>query len=191
MLDIQPRDAIPSPARTGDGDDVSPDELHILGEGEPVAARNERPLATVGWREWVGLPELGVPMLRAKVDTGARTSSLHAVDLRVETVEGVQWVDFVVPHDRLSGNDPVRCRVPVRDRRSVRNSGGRSEPRYVIEVTGVVGGTVLKMEITLASRTKMRFPMLLGRQALRQRFMVDCSGSYLMGHPRPTPRKGA
>ncbi len=139
----------------------------------------------VGWREWVVLPELGIQHIKAKVDTGARTSSLHAFDVQPFEDNGIQRVQFrLQPHQR----DPITeiiCTAPVSDQRRVTNSGGQSEDRWVISTLLIIGGKSWPIEMTLTSREDMRFRMLLGRTALRGHALVNSSASYLVGKKPP------
>ena len=133
----------------------------------------------IGWREWVGLPELGVAWVKAKVDTGARSSSLHAWDLRVD--EGVGVVRFAVhpfQHDDSFTVPVTASLVAVRD---VRSSNGDVERRPVIATRAVIGGVIAPIELTLTNRDEMGFRMLLGREALRRRFFVEPGRSFLGG----------
>lgn len=137
----------------------------------------------VGWREWVALPSLGVAHLKAKVDTGARTSALHAEDLELEERGGDTWARFhVLPHQR-SDDDPVTTTAMVVDLREVRSSSGTTDQRPVIVTEIELVGTTVTAEVTLTSRDEMGFRMLIGREALRRRFVVDPGRSYLGGRP--------
>lgn len=139
---------------------------------------------TLGWREWVGFPDLGIPRIKAKVDTGARSSCLHA--FRVEPFQrgGEEWVQFDV-HPRQKYTDQVvRCEAPVLDRRRVRDSGGHEELRYVIETVISMGDERVRAEVTLTDRDTMKFRVLLGRTAMRGRYVVDPGRSYLLGRKR-------
>ena len=137
---------------------------------------------TVGWREWVSLPELGLPGIKAKVDTGARTSSIHAFDIETFShSDGSDWVAFsVMPIQRATGI--VRhCKAPLVDLRSVTDSGGHAEQRFCISSQLVVGTVTRTVEITLAQRNDMLFRMLLGRTTLKPDIVVNPQLSYTLG----------
>ena len=127
----------------------------------------------IGWREWIALPDLNVPAIKAKVDTGARTSALHAFDVEPFELDGKPFVSFNV--HPLQGDDDlvIPCTAPLVDRRKVTNSGGQSQRRYVIATTLLLAGRSWPIELTLTNRDEMKFRMLLGRNAMSGRLVVD------------------
>jgi hypothetical protein len=139
----------------------------------------------LGWREWVGLPELGIPTLKAKVDTGARTSALHAFKLRSFEDDGRRRVEFCIHPVQKNNEEVIVCLADVIDERMVRDSGGHQELRLVICTPMVLGPHRRDIEMTLTARDDMLFRMLLGRSALKGWASVDPSRSYLMGR-RPS-----
>jgi hypothetical protein len=141
--------------------------------------------ALIGWREWVGLPELGIPWVKAKVDTGARSSSLHAWDVRID--EDVAVVRFAVHPFQEDDDFTVPVTAALLDVREVRSSNGDVERRPIIATRAVIGGVVAPIELSLAKRDEMGFRMLLGREALRRRFFVEPGRSFLGGGSRDAP----
>lgn len=144
------------------------------------------PLETIGWREWVTLPQLGLDHIKAKVDTGARTSALHAFDLEYFKAPQGLMVGFKVHPLQRDTSVTVEAIVPVLAQRQIRNSGGQVQERPVIVTSLGLGQQTWDIELTLTNRDVMGFRMLLGREAVRRRFLVDPGGSYLMSqlsHP--------
>jgi hypothetical protein len=136
---------------------------------------------TIGWREWVSLPELGVEHIKAKIDTGARTSALHAFSVRTFTKSGRKFVRFKIHPYQRREDISVECVAPVLEKRMVTDSGGHREQRYVIESTVKLGDEVWPIELTLTNREIMKFRMLLGRTAMKGKFIVNPGRSYLVG----------
>ncbi len=142
-----------------------------------------------GWREWVGLPDLGLPWIKAKIDTGAQTSALHASSIEEFSRDGEEWVRFTAHPWQLSDADPATVELPVHDRRTVRSSSGHSQARLVVLMDIALCGRSITSEVTLTSRDEMVFRMLVGREALRQGFTVDPARSYLGGRPEKAVRR--
>ena len=142
-----------------------------------------------GWREWVSLPGIGVPWIKAKLDTGARTSSLHAFDIEEYHRDGEPWVRFMVHPWQRSAEDAIVTGLPVHDRRLVRSSSGHEHERIVVLMDVTLVGRTVTAEMTLSNRDEMGFRMLIGREALRQGFLVDPGRSYLGGRPRRAVRR--
>ncbi|MEX2654378.1 MAG: RimK/LysX family protein [Acidimicrobiia bacterium] len=147
------------------------------------AKKPKKQPTVIGWREWVGLPELGGAVVRAKIDTGARTSSIHAFGLELFTKNGKEYARFAIHPDHRSPGPAVIVETPVLGLRSVRNPGGRSEDRPVIRTKLVIGTYRFMTEVNLTRRDNMGMPMLLGRHTVRRRFVVDPGRSYLIGSP--------
>ncbi|MDH3297590.1 MAG: RimK/LysX family protein [Gemmatimonadota bacterium] len=136
---------------------------------------------TIGWREWVGLPELGVDAIEVKVDTGARSSALHAFDARSFEKNGAEFVRFTIHPERGDENRSIEAECEVIARRWVTSSSGHRTRRPVIRTTIELLGRTWPIEVTLSNRDTLGFRMLLGRQAIQRRFLVDVSKSYLGG----------
>ena len=145
--------------------------------------------STIGWREWLALPDLGIPRIKAKVDTGARSSSIHAFDVEVLRVHGRDRVRFKVKPSQKDDTKAARCDVPLHDMRWVKSSNGTRELRPVIRTPVVLGTERWVIDVTLTSRELMGFRMLLGREAVRRRFVIDPGRSYLIKRPKTTGKK--
>lgn len=130
----------------------------------------------VGWREWVALPELGLGKIKAKVDTGARSSSLHAEQIEVLDVDGRRRVRFTTRSGRV-------CEADLHDMRTVKSSTGHVQDRYFIRTRIVMGQRSWPIDLSLTSRTRMKFGMLLGREAMKNGIIVLPEGSFLQGRP--------
>jgi hypothetical protein len=141
------------------------------------------PLPMLGWREWVALPEFGIAQIKAKIDTGARSSALHAETLEPYSKGGENWLMFTVQPKQKQGEPLIECHAHIKDRRMVSDSGGHKQRRYVIETQLLFGQHLIQAEITLTNRDSMRFRMLLGRTAMNKHFIIDPNASYLQGKP--------
>ncbi|MEL6353936.1 MAG: ATP-dependent zinc protease [Cyanobacteria bacterium J06627_28] len=152
-----------------------------------MTAPTQPTLPVIGWREKLALPGLNVTSVKAKIDTGARSSALHAFDITFFEREGVEFVRFKVHPSQSSHKKTIIAEAKLIDRRVVRNSGGQTEKRPVIRTTVTAGEYQWPIELTLTNRDEMGFRMLLGREAVRRRFLVDSGQSYLQS-TLPTPR---
>lgn len=154
--------------------------------GMPASETPDLP-CRVGWREWITLSAAPTIPIKVKVDTGARTSALHATGVRSA---GDGLLRFTVhPHQRRDGDEMVLV-APLVDHREVRSSSGSVEPRPTVRLEVELGPHRWPVEVTLTRRDSMGFRMLLGRTALRGRFLVDPGASFLLGSPLPSPRTG-
>ncbi len=142
----------------------------------------------IGWREVVDLPFLGIRGITAKIDTGARTSALHATRIRRFRKDGTDWVRFHVPHAGLAR--AVDCEAPLVDQREIRNTTGVPEERLVIKTRLRVGGRSWSIEVSLADRAAMTMPIILGRTAIRRHnILVNPGQSFLQNHPAVAERR--
>jgi hypothetical protein len=148
--------------------------------------RPDRPV--LGWREWVALADWDVAHLKAKVDTGARTSSLHAFDLEWFQRGDAPWVRFEIHPWQRSTDDAVVAEAAVVSTRDVKSSSGAIDHRPVVRTDLTIGGVTVDAEVTLTRRDEMGFRMLVGREAIRNRFLVDPGTSYLGGRPPKSVR---
>lgn len=140
-----------------------------------------RRLRLIGWREWLSLPELDVESIKAKIDSGARTSSIHAFNIRPFSDAGEPHVAFSLHPLQRRRTPAVACVARVWDQRRIRSSNGQQEMRYVIRTTVRLGEISWPIELSLTDRDEMGFRMLLGRQAIRRRFLIDTQSSYAEG----------
>lgn len=138
-----------------------------------------RKYPVIGWREWVSLPDLGISRIKAKIDTGARTSALHAFSLKPFVEDGQQKILFDIHPMQHNTDKVISCVSNVVDKRLVTDSGGHSEERYVIQTPITIAGQTWSIEITLTERENMLFRMLLGRSALRKHFIVNPARSFV------------
>ena len=145
-------------------------------------------LYTVGWREWVALPELGLLAVRCKIDSGAATSAIHASNIESFERDGASWVRFLVrPFHRRNRKVKVTCEAPVIDEREITSSSGHVESRVVVRTLFRLGirsdAPAWPIELTLADRRQLQFPMLLGRQAMENRILINPGSSNVLGQP--------
>ncbi|QDV09637.1 hypothetical protein Poly30_51950 [Planctomycetes bacterium Poly30] len=148
-------------------------------EARRTSPRVRSHLPLIGWREWLALPGLGIPKVKAKVDTGARSSAIHAFGIERRRAEGRDRVAFFT-HPRQRGDGPgLSCSAELLDVRTVRSSNGAIEERYFIRTLARLHGIEWPIELTLTERNDMSFRMLLGREAIRGRFLVDSGRSFL------------
>jgi hypothetical protein len=148
-----------------------------------VPAGKRKTATEIGWREYVGLPELGIPNIRAKVDTGARTSALHATRRKIIEETDGPWVEFHVPVPGTPGS--TRCRAKLVDRRPIKNTSGVPEERLVVRTPLVIDDRRWSIEVSLADRENMGFELILGRTAIRRhRILVNPGRSFLTGQSR-------
>lgn len=138
----------------------------------------------VGWREYVGLPDLHIEQLRAKIDSGAKTSAIHAENQERFDREGVNWVRFRFPS--ADGKQDQILEAPIFDEREIKNTGGLSERRIIIQTTLLLGTHSTRIDVSLADRENMAFDLILGRTALRPlRLLIHPGRSFIMGQPAP------
>lgn len=145
---------------------------------------SESGLTLLGWREWLALPELKIASIKAKIDTGARSSALHAFFIDPYDKGSERWVMFAIHPDQLNTDRVIECHAKVKDRRLVSDSGGHKQQRYVIETPVIMGSLHFTAEMTLTNRDNMRFRMLIGRTAMKGRFMINPKASYCQGFPK-------
>lgn len=127
----------------------------------------------IGWQEWVSLPDLGIPAIKAKIDTGAKTSSLHAFDIEPYKKGRQTYVRFLVHPLQADTSIDIICHAPVIDIRGVMSSNAHVEERFVIKSTLYMGNREWEIELTLSNRDPLRYRMLLGREALRSKVLID------------------
>ena len=145
--------------------------------------KRKQPLQVIGWREWIKLPEFGIEHIKVKVDTGARSSSLHVLNLKYIQRDEQQWARFQVHPQQRYTRETINVEVPILEFRSVRSSSGKATVRPVVITPVEIFETQWPIELTLASRDEMGFRMLLGRQAIKNHFYVDPGRSYYNGRP--------
>ena len=143
----------------------------------------------LGWREWVTFPDWEIAYIKAKIDSGARTSALHAVRLEWFERGGQPWVRFVTFPWQATTEDPTTIEARVIATREIKSSSGDIELRPVVRAQIVLAGIHRTIEITLTDRSDMRFRMLIGREALRENYIIDTGSSYVAGRPPKAIRR--
>jgi hypothetical protein len=155
-----------------------------------MIARRSSP-RLVGWREWAAFPDLGLAEIKAKLDTGAWTSVIHAWDVQPFEKGGDEWVRFVLHPRQRDRKESVQCEAKVVDRRNITSSSGHRERRYVIETVIAFGTEAWPIELGLSDRDEMGFRLLIGRKAMRGRFIIDPESSFHLGRPNRSKAKPA
>lgn len=146
-------------------------------------SRESSPASVMGWREYVELPDLGIEgidRIKAKIDSGARSCALHAINIRYYQKNNANWVSFVIHPRQKDTKSLVYCHAPLLEVRSVKDSGGKRTLRPVILTQVRIGRAAFAVELTLVARDSMGFRMLIGRQAIRGRYLIDPGKSYVM-----------
>jgi len=151
--------------------------------------RNNKPKPVIGWREWVALPQLGVGSIKVKVDTGARSSAIHAHHMHVYERDGVQRVRFGIRPKQHDKSVEVEADCVLHEMRHVRSSTGHQQERPVVITPVTLHGETYDIELTLTNRDEMGFRMLLGRAAVRRRFLIDPGRSFLSDDPPHTSKR--
>lgn len=137
----------------------------------------------VGSEEWCSLPSIGIPTIKARVDSGAKTSALHAINIKTYTKDNQEWVKFDVNPIQNNAKALIHCDAKLIDQRIVKSSSGFREKRYVIQTQVSLGGKTWEIEVTLTNRDSMGYRMLLGREAMSGRVMVDPEQKFVLGQP--------
>ena len=141
--------------------------------------------ALIGWREWASFPDLGVERINAKIDTGAKSSAIHAFRMSVTEANDGAWVEFYLHPRRRRKAPEIFCRTPLIDTRLIKSSNGQTEERLVINTPLRMGDQVWPVELTLTNRDEMGYRLLIGRDALARRFLIKPDASYLLGKKPP------
>lgn len=138
------------------------------------------PLPILGWREWVGLPEFGIKNIKAKIDTGAKTSVVHAFRISEISQNGMPFIRFYLHPEQHQTKLEIPCTAPFTEQRSIRSSNGAKETRYVIKTDICLGTKSFPIELSLTNREELGFRMLLGRDAIKDRYIVNPAHSFLL-----------
>lgn len=153
----------------------------ISRDGATKKKKMRAPPTLIGWREWVAFPDLGVGRIKAKIDTGAKTSAIHAFRVKTVIRDGVEFAEFFLHPEQKRKKPEVFCSARVVGRRDIRSSNGRVEKRLIVRTRLSIGGREYPIELSLTNRDAMGFRLLLGRDAFRRKFVIDPSASFLLG----------
>ena len=148
----------------------------------------EKKTIELGWKEYAALPELGIDRIHVKIDTGARTSAIHTLSNKLFSKGKQPWVRFILAPHQDDDDTTIECEMPVKDQRTITSSNGHKSERIVIETKLIIGGVERQIELTLVCRRKMKFRMLLGRQAM-QGMIVKPKMSHLTTKKSPPPKE--
>lgn len=146
----------------------------------------------IGWREYIEIPDLGIMginRIKAKIDSGARSCALHAINIRYFQKDEAAWIAFDVHPRQRDNKSLVSCQAPLLEVRSVKDSGGKRTLRPVILTKVKLGDSLFPIELTLIARDSMGFRMLIGRQAIRARYLIDPGSSYILSRKKRAPKK--
>jgi hypothetical protein len=158
---------------------------HSENRTSATTSRRRRQKSVIGWREFVSLPDFPVDRIKAKIDTGARSSAIHAWNICLLENDGRLWISFNVHPIQRNNQYCISCVAPLVGKRLVTSSNGHREERLIVKTTLGVGSIRQPIELSLTNRDSMGFRLLLGRTAVRRHFIVDAGRSYLMERTRP------
>lgn len=147
----------------------------------PVRTRPRIAPIEIGWREWAALPDLGVDRIKVKIDTGAKTSAIHAFNIRETEHDGVLYAEFVLHPEQRRAKPAVKCKAPIIDRRVIKSSNGIAQERLIIRTAFVLGDRNWPIDLSLTNRDEMDYRMLVGRDALRKNVIIRPGKSFLLG----------
>jgi ribosomal protein S6--L-glutamate ligase len=136
---------------------------------------------TVGRKEWCGFPDLMIPAIKSRVDSGAKTSSIHAFNIIEFDRQDIAWVSFEVHPLQKDNKTQIRCESPIIDKRNIKSSNGKKERRIVIRTSLQLGESNWEIDLSLTNRDAMGYRMLLGREAMMHRIIVDPAKSHCLG----------
>lgn len=141
----------------------------------------KKPLTEIGWREWVAFPEYGVAQIKAKIDTGAKTSAVHAFRINEMHVNGAPHVEFFLHPEQKRRQPEMQCIAPIKDKRLIKSSNGQVQERIIVSTLLAIAGEEWTIDLSLSNRDEMGFRLLLGRDALRNKVIIHPGKSYMLG----------